>query len=240
MAELDPRNPLSAIGLSNNPVGKESALSSIENKNRMQSALAQIASRGQNADRLAGIRNSGALDRVLAPLGATQASQGTVLPRIASDISQGRQSTSFGQRAQGLEHLANLGIYPERQATIDETSALDNLTRLGPMLGVLKSQRQGADAAQVKGEIENTGKKEKFTLGGSTIGGVKETDTNRSKLEGKQKGGAGSDTAKTAQQIINRAEAHFGQKVIGIEPIPGTNKGKIVLADGSIREAKIK
>lgn len=104
MAELDPRNPLSAIGLSNNPIGKESALSSIENKNRMQSALAQIASRGQNADRLAGINNASLEKRTGMPLGLDPTGN---TPKYVSGLEQIARNASAQSQAQTKKAIAD-------------------------------------------------------------------------------------------------------------------------------------
>jgi hypothetical protein len=130
---LDPSNPLSMIGASNDPSLTQRTVDQNKGAIDLQRGLAQIALQGQNADRLAGINNSDARDAAQA-LMFQKANINPLASDALTQLAQRRNSDrahvdaqAFGQNAGGWKDMSHyMGEYPTHQPTGAQTVSPSN------------------------------------------------------------------------------------------------------------------
>lgn len=226
---LDPNNPLSAIGLGNDPTLSKRTTDSAAASDALRRNLGQLTLQGQNADRLAGINNESLENRTLAPLGLSNRGTGaktlqTDLARIATNNSNLSIADAFNKNASGMGTLAyDVGYTPTHQATAQETVSPKNKLMASIPNRILAAQQQGSAAAETQATQSAKTTDKSFVL----PGGVKPAGTMRTTESGQELKGKVKDKDKNqAQGIIDDVKKQFFMRKIS--GIPALSKLGII------------
>ena len=202
---LDPKNPLSMIGASNDPTLTQRTVDQNKGAIDLQRGLAQIASQGQNADRLAGINNSAAKDAAQA-LMFQKANINPLARDALTQLARTKNSNiglvdaqAFGQNAGAWADLAkNIGYTANPQPTgADIVSPTNSATMTTP--GAIMAAAAGSNA-KVTGTDKNEQEIKRVGIGDKVLPGFSSTTKGTNSVVGEVKG---NGQQKQAQQIID-------------------------------------
>jgi hypothetical protein len=200
---LDPKNPLSMIGASNDPSLTQRTVDQNKGAIDLQNALGKLASMGINERQLAGINNASVERRTGMPLGLDpgNANFQAGLNRIANDASNKSQADAFSSEAAAAAALADsTGFRVNPQATAGQTASRKNSGTQGLPGKILAAASTGSDAAKTSASQEQGTKDKNFIAPGNVvIGGTMRETTNNNTIKGEVK----SNDPSQAQRVID-------------------------------------
>jgi hypothetical protein len=208
---LDPNNPLSAMGRSNDPSLEKRTTDSAAASDALRRDLAQLTSQGQNADRLANINNT-ALSEAARKLPYQRSNIRVNDPEANTKLDARRlndiatnNAAQFANRSAGMVGLGKVGKFgvPEPKQTA--------LKAVRPNIPIVAGPPIGDSAAAAGLPILQTGNKsEKGDEYFEVIDGRahKRTGKETVTVDTKEKGAISPEV----QSLIDKAVAHFGKK----------------------------
>lgn len=204
MPIIDPNNPLSAIGASNDPSLTARTTAQNQGAINLQNALGQLASKGQNDRKLRAQADEAAAYRT--GLGLNLNTRGDLdklrddLAQKFGDVANASRAGAFQADATGMNQMNDLGFAPVMQDTAGATASRNNSLRSVVPTSILKGKVHGSDAAVRTAEAGQNNELSGMSvnIGGENIkvGSAKYKDSTSTKNTAKVTGSSLDDIAK--------------------------------------------